>query len=141
MLTRSPYTLLQEELDKDPWKIFVCCIFCNLTRRRQAEPYFWKVLERWSSPKKLASADMTVLQDLIKPIGMSQKRSVALKRMSYEYTHKDWRKDPSVLYGIGKYASDAYRIFVLDQWQDTEPKDGALINYVNWRRKNEHICS
>ena len=41
----SPYGLLQEEINSDPWLIFVCCIFCNLTKRVQAEPYFWKVLQ------------------------------------------------------------------------------------------------
>ncbi len=139
-MVKSPHELLQESLEKDAWKIFVCCIFCNLTRRRQAEPYFWEVLNRWPSPEKLANADAQELKTLIKPLGMSEKRSVALKRMSYEYTHKDWKGDPSVLYGIGKYATDAYRIFVLDQWSEVTPNDGALVNYVTWRR-NEHICS
>ena len=139
-MSKSPHELLQEFLKKDAWKIFVCCIFCNLTRRRQAEPYFWKVLERWPTPEKLANANAQELKTLIKPLGMSEKRSVALKRMSYDYTHKNWHDDPSVLYGIGKYATDAYRIFVLDQWNEVSPTDGALINYVPWRR-NEHIRS
>ncbi len=138
---RSPYTLLQEELNKDSWKIFVCCIFCNLTKRRTAEPYFWEVLKRWPTPKELSDANILELIELIKPLGLSQRRAKALKRMSYEFIHKDWKSDPSKLYGIGKYASDAYRIFVLDEWKDVEPKDGALVNYVNWRKENEYICS
>ena len=138
---KSPYTLLQEELNSDSWKIFVCCIFCNLTKRVNAEPFFWEVLERWPTPHDLARACSKELTDLIQPLGLSQRRSKALKRMSYEFIHKDWKDDPTSLYGIGKYASDAYRIFVLNEWQEVEPKDGALINYVNWRRKNEHICS
>ena len=138
---KSPYSLLQEDLNKDPWKIFVCCIFCNLTKRKTAEPYFWQVLEKWPSPQRLSNANLEDLVNLIKPLGLSRKRSVALKRMSLEYIQKDWKSDPTKLYGIGKYASDAYRIFVLDKWQTTEPKDGALVNYVNWRRQNEHICA
>lgn len=138
---KSPHTLLQEDLAKDSWKIFVCCIFCNLTKRKTAEPYFWKVLERWSTPSQLAEADYDELVSLIQPLGLSQRRAKALKRMSYEYIHESWKDDPTNLYGIGKYASDAYRIFVLDQWRDVEPNDGALINYVNWRRSNEYICA
>ena len=51
--------------------------------------------------------------------------------MSYEYTHKDWKDSPDSLYGIGKYASDAYRIFCLGDWQSVEPRDSALKNYHN----------
>ena len=138
---KSPYTLLQEDLGKDSWKIFVCCIFCNLTKRMTAEPYFWEVLRRWPTPQDLAQASESELVSLIQPLGLSQRRAKALKRMSYEYTHKNWKDDPTKLYGIGKYASDAYRIFILDEWQTVEPKDGALVNYVNWRRKSEYLCS
>lgn len=136
-MIRSPYTLLQEELNKDPWKIFVCCIFCNLTKRVQAEPYFWKFLERWPTPESAASADLDELQGMISALGLSQRRSRALKRMSYEYIHKDWRNDPRSLYGIGKYASDAYHIFVHDAWQKVEPTDNALKNYVSWKSTQE----
>ena len=136
---KSPYTLLQEDLNSDSWKIFVCCIFCNLTKRLTAEPYFWEVLRRWPTPRDLASASEKELVTLIQPLGLSQRRAKALKKMSYEYIHKDWKDDPTKLYGIGKYASDAYRIFVLNEWKDVHPKDGALVNYVNWRRENEHV--
>ncbi len=129
---KSPHTLLQEQLWQDPWKIFVCCIFCNLTKRLTAEPYFWKVLQRWSTPEELADADYDELVDLIQPLGLSQRRAKALKQMSYEYTHKDWKDDPKTLYGIGKYASDAYMIFCKGKWRETDPKDGALVNYKNY---------
>lgn len=128
----SPYTLLQEQLWQDPWKIFVCCIFCNLTKRLTAEPYFWEVLKRWDSPDKLANADEDELISLIQPLGLSQRRAKALKKMSYEYTHKDWQDDATNLYGIGKYGSDAYRIFCRGEWRDVVPKDGALVNYHNY---------
>tara|TARA_B100000287_G_C20397041_1_gene688071 strand:+ start:45 stop:455 length:411 start_codon:yes stop_codon:yes gene_type:complete len=133
----SPYGLLQEQLNKDPWKIFVCCIFCNLTKRFSAEPIFWEVLKRWPTPLKLSDADINELIELIKPLGLSKRRANALKRMSYEYTHKDWRSSPRSLYGIGKYAEDAYYLFCTDNWHKLEPKDGALVNYYNWKIKND----
>ena len=129
---KSPYTLLQEQIWQDPWKIFVCCIFCNLTKRLTAEPYFWEVLKRWPTPEKLADADYDELVKLIQPLGLSQRRAKALKNMSYEYIHKDWKDDATKLYGIGKYGSDAYRIFCKGEWREVEPKDGALINYKNY---------
>ena len=132
----SPYGLLQEQLQKDPWKIFVCCIFCNLTRRIQAEPIFWETLKRWPTPLELSKADYQELVSLVKPLGLSRRRSIALIRMSYDYINKDWKGDPSMLYGIGKYGSDAYSIFCTDKWRSAKPKDGALINYHRWLINN-----
>mgnify|MGYP001189876300 CR=1 FL=1 len=132
----SPYGLLQEQLNRDPWKIFVCCIFCNLTRRVQAEPIFWKVLKKWPTPEKLSNANQSELVDLIAPLGLSEKRSKALRRMSYDYIHKDWRDEPSRLYGIGKYGSDAYKIFCTQDWKSVTPKDKALNNYHSWLKQS-----
>ena len=131
----SPYKLLQEQLWKDPWKIFVCCIFCNLTRRVQSEPVFWETLRRWPTPSHLANANKDELIDLISPLGLAKKRAKALTKMSAEYLTKNWKSDPTKLYGIGKYGSDAYKIFCTDQWHETIPKDGALVNYKNYLNK------
>ncbi len=128
----SPYGLLQEEINADPWKIFVCCIFCNLTKRVQAEPYFWKVIKKWPSPEALSKADLEDLEKIIKPLGLSRRRALSLKKMSEGYIKNSWRNNPAALYGIGKYGSDAYRIFCTDDWRDVSPKDGALVNYHRW---------
>lgn len=138
---RSPFGLLQEQIYDNPWKVFVCCIFCNLTKRVQAEPYFWKVIQKWHNPKSLANADVFELQELIKPLGLSQRRATALKRMSYDFIHKNWKDDPTSLYGIGKYGSDAYWIFCRGRWKDIEPKDGALINYRNFLLEHNFTCT
>ena len=132
---RSPYDLLQEQIYDDPWKIFVCCIFCNLTKRRTSEPYFWETIKRWPTPKALANADEQELLNLIAPLGLSERRMRALKRMSDDYINLDWEDDPKCLYGIGKYASDAYQIFCAGDWQNVEPKDGALVNYHNYLKE------
>ena len=132
---KSPHNLIQEQLWEDPWKIFVVCIFCNLTKRVQAEPYFWKCIERWPSPKEMARADIKEMTKLIQPLGLSQRRSKALVQMSKDYMQKDWRDKPESLYGIGKYGSDAYSIFCLGKWQDVAPTDSALKNYVDWLKE------
>ena len=133
----SPYTLLQEELDKDPWKIFVCCIFCNLTKRVSAEPYFRQVLNLWPQPANLACASEPEVAAVIQPLGLSKRRAKALIRMSKDYLSKEWQDDPTKLYGIGKYGSDAYKIFCTPEWKEVEPKDGALVNYHNWLKEFE----
>ena len=129
---KSPYNLIQEYLWEDPWKIFVACIFCNLTKRVQAEPYMWKFFKKYPTPKDASRADPEEIKKMIQPLGLSGRRSKTLVKMSDDYLNKDWRDDPDVLYGIGKYACDAYRIFCLGEWKDVEPKDHALNDYQSW---------
>ena len=131
----SPYTLLQEEINYDPWKIFVCCIFCNLTKRVESEPYFWKVLDRWPTALDLSNANPEELESMIDRLGLSKKRTHALIRMSKDYLVKNWHEDPTVLFGIGKYGSDAYKIFCTPNWKCVAPKDGALVNYHKWLKE------
>jgi len=142
---KSPHNLIQESLWENPWKIFVACIFCNLTKRIHAEPYIWNFFEKYPDPESASKADTLILEKMIMPLGLSQRRAKALITMSHGYTRLNWQDKPSVLYGIGKYASDAYLIFCQGRWRDTEPTDHALKNYVNWLRtrelENEHICS
>ena len=134
----SPYGLLQEEINNDPWKVFVCCIFCNLTKRVSAEPYFRKVLNTWATPEDMANANESNVQSVIQPLGLSNRRARALVRMSRDYLQKEWHDDPTKLYGIGKYGADAYKIFCTPFWREVEPKDGALVNYHNWLKEFEN---
>ena len=129
--------LLQEQLNADPWKIFVCCIFCNMTSRKTAEPYFWKVLEKYPNPQAMSLANFNELKNMIKDIGLIQRRTNALKKMSYDYLNKDWKANPVVLYGIGKYGSDAYYLFCTDEWEKVKPKDYALKLYQEWLFKEK----
>ena len=129
---RSPYNLIQEHLWEDPWKIFVACIFCNLTKRVQAEPYLWNFLSKYPTPLAASTANVSEIQEMIKPLGLSKRRSSALVRMSNDYINKDWKDSPEVLYGIGKYGSDAYRIFCIGDWKNVAPKDHALNDYHQW---------
>jgi len=89
----------------------------------------WKFFSLYPTPESAAIANQADLQKMIQPLGLSERRSKALIRMSNDYLVKDWKSSPEVLYGIGKYASDAYRIFCLGEWKSVSPKDGALVNY------------
>ena len=126
---KSPYNLIQEHLWHDPWKIFVACIFCNLTKRVDAEPYMWKFFEKYPDAESASAANQRDIQEMIRPLGLSERRSRALIRMSDGYLKDGWKDSPEVLYGIGKYASDAYRIFCLGDWKSVQPRDHALNDY------------
>lgn len=43
----------------------------------------------------------------------------------------EWEK-PEELHGIGKYAADAYKIFVERRWREVQPTDHALNWWVEW---------
>lgn len=55
---------------------------------------------------------------------------------SEEYLQKTWT-DPKELYWIGKYASDAYHIFVKRNWRNVQPNDHALNWWIDWKRGTE----
>jgi methyl-CpG-binding domain protein 4 len=132
---KSPYNLIQEQLWEDPWKIFVACIFCNLTRRVDAEPYMWQFFDKYPTPASASKANVSELEDMIRPLGLSRRRANTLIKMSCDYLGTHWKKEPKLLYGIGKYASDAYQIFCIGNWQHVEPKDHALNNYHDFLKE------
>lgn len=139
---RSPYNLIQEHVQDDPWRVFVVCIFCNLTKRVEAEPLMWKFFEKWPTALDASRAQIEEVRDLIKDLGLGERRSNTLIRMSRDYLGWD-RSEPKDLYGIGDYAAAAYKIFCEHAWASIpEPKDGALKNYWKWvnSQQNEEVC-
>jgi methyl-CpG-binding domain protein 4 len=83
----------------------------------------------------MESADVQDLQSLLKPLGMWRKRSATLQRFSREYLEKNW-KTPKELFGCGKFAEDAWRVFCVGDWKNVEPNDHALNKYRDWLEEN-----
>ena len=46
---------------------------------------------------------------------------------------KEWSR-PEELHWIGKYAADAYKIFIEGKWRDVQPNDHALNWWMEWMR-------
>jgi methyl-CpG-binding domain protein 4 len=122
------FGLIQEKYWPDGWKILVCCLCLNLTKRAQMEPVVEEMFKRWPTPRALAVAPDADLEALITPLGMQRKRTQTLKRMSTEYAAGGWNQAKQ-LHGIGKYGDDAYRIFILGDWRAVQPNDHALNDY------------
>jgi methyl-CpG-binding domain protein 4 len=129
---KSPYNLIQETVQYDPWRVLVVCIFCNLTKRVVAEPYMWQFFDRWPTAEAASHADPAEIRDMISILGLADRRSKTLVKLSQSYVLWD-RVDVRSLPGVGEYAAAAYDIFCLHRWsQIPEPKDGALKNYWKW---------
>lgn len=134
MWTPPKFGLIQEKYWPDPWKILVCCLCLNLTTRKQMEPVVEVIFQRWPDAKSLSEADETELTEVIRSLGMWKKRVNTLKKMSAQYHEGKWT-DVLQLHGVGKYASDAYRIFVLGEWRNVQPNDHALNDYHDFLKR------
>lgn len=52
---------------------------------------------------------------------------------------KEWSR-PEELCWIGKYAADAYKIFIERKWRDVQPNDHALNWWMEWMRGTAADC-
>lgn len=131
--TNSPYLLLQEIYREDQWKMLICCIFLNCTKRAQVDEVRDKFFAKYPDAKSAELADPNEMAEMIASLGFKNRRTRTIQRFS-----TDWldRKTFSIdgLYGIGKYASDSWQIFQLGNL-DVEPTDGVLLKYLGWAKQ------
>ena len=132
---RSPHDLIQESLWPDEWRILVSCLLLNLTTRKQVDKIIDRLFHKYPGPCSMAYAKDDDLLDIIKSLGLANKRVKTLKRFSKEYMTKKW-STPKELFGCGKYADDAWRIFCRGDWKSVEPNDHALNKYHDWLTLN-----
>ena len=127
--------LLQEIYRDDPWKMLVCCILLNLTKRTQVDGVRHELFKRYPTAHKMSLASKEELSTLLQPLGLYNRRANTLIRFS-----KDWIKgftDVKDLYGIGQYAQDSWDIFQKGNMM-VETKDKVLKKYLN--KYLTHIC-
>lgn len=130
-MERSPYNLLQEIYFPDEWKIFCCCVFLNQTTRAQVDKIRIEFFRRWPNARKAMDADQTEMAELIKPLGLSNRRSKGIIRMSAEYLMCQW-VEPKELHGLGQYAQDSFDIFIRHRYDLENPSDKFLKRYMEW---------
>ncbi|CAM9151368.1 unnamed protein product, partial [Scytosiphon promiscuus] len=129
----SPFGLIEELLTDDPWKLLIGCIMLNQTTRSQMDPVLVRFLEKFPSAEVAAAATIDEMTQVVAPLGLQERRPVAIIRFSQEYLSKAWKK-PEELYWIGKYAADAHKIFIEGKWRQVQPNDHALKWWVEWMR-------
>jgi methyl-CpG-binding domain protein 4 len=128
---RSPFNLLQEIYSPDEWRIFVCCMMLNQTTRRQVDRVRGRFFKLWPDAKSACNADVDHMSYVIQSLGLSNRRSSSIIKMSHDYLMKDW-KEPIELYGLGKYAQDSYDIFIRGVFVEN-PTDKFLKKYLDWK--------
>lgn len=126
--------LLQEIYQPDGWKMLTCCMLLNLTNRKQVDTIRDELFSKYPTPKDMMNANQSELAELLKPLGLYNRRANSLKKMSEGYV-KGF-KSVDELYGIGQYAKDSWEIFQNNN-RNVNPTDKVLLAYLSIGDQNE----
>ncbi|XP_050367951.1 methyl-CpG-binding domain protein 4-like protein [Argentina anserina] len=125
---RSHHHLLQEDHYYDPWRVLIICMLLNRTTGKQVKK---GVISDFFNlcPNAKAATEVTsqAIENVIRSLGL-HKRAEMIQRMSQEYLGESWTH-VTQLYGVGKYAADAYAIFCTGMWERVKPADHKLNDY------------
>ena len=119
--------LLQEIYQTDGWKMLVCCMLLNLTNRKQVDTVRDELFTKYPTPKDMMDAEHSDLADILKPLGLYNRRATSLRKMSEGYINGF--KSVDELYGIGQYAKDSWEIFQEYNF-NVKPRDKVLQEYL-----------
>lgn len=91
-----------------------------------------ELFSKYPTPKDMMNADQSELAELLKPLGLYNRRAKSLKKMSEGYV-KGF-KSVDELYGIGQYAKDSWEIFQNSN-MNINPTDKVLLAYLSIENK------
>ena len=127
MIRKIIRPLLQEIYQDDGWKMLTCCMLLNLTNRKQVDTIRDELFKKYPTPKDMMNAKPRELADILKPLGLYNRRATSLRLMSAGYI--GGFKSVDELYGIGKYAKDSWEIFQNNN-MSVNPTDKVLQEYL-----------
>ena len=111
------------------WQHMVAVIMLNQTNRKAVKYVLPLFLQKWPNPLHyMMFSDEESVKDIIWPLGLVNVREKRIRLMTEQYLNWDG-KDATDLYGIGKYGSDSYEIFVKKNYS-VQPTDKELIRYL-----------
>ena len=125
--------LLQEIYQNDPWKMLVCCILLNLTKRQQVDGIRHELFNKYPTEYEMMEADEDELSEILKPLGLYRRSAKTLIKFSWMWVNGF--TDVMELHGIGKYAKDSWEIFQMNN-TNINPTDKVLSAYLYMETKN-----
>jgi methyl-CpG-binding domain protein 4 len=81
-LKTPEYGLIQERICESLYALVIQAILWNKTKGTAARPILWKVLCAFPTPESLASADPIAVQDIIRVLGLQERRAQSLVKMA-----------------------------------------------------------
>ena len=121
--------IIQQEFQHDPWKMLVGCIMLNQTNNKQVRQVIYDFFEKYPNPQSITESSIPDITNRLRPLGFYNRRAKTILKFSHEYINKQF-EHISELYGIGKYASDSYEIFIKGN-NKVDPTDKILCRYLN----------
>lgn len=128
----SPFIFKQELYKDDPWKMLVICMMLNQTSYKQVDNVKDIFFDKFASPQIFINSSDEEIINIIKPLGFYNRRCKLLKKFTLAWLNNNW-KDIKELPGIGKYASDAYTIFIKENI-NVQVEDKELKKYIEWAK-------
>ena len=127
---KSPFCYKQEIYQDDPWKMLIICMMLNQTCYKQVDRVRIQFFSRFPTLMDLLNATDEEIIDIIRPLGFYNRRAKQWKKFSKEWILWDG-SDVSKLPGVGKYASDSWKIFQDCNFSITV-EDKELKKYLQW---------
>ena len=111
------------------WQHMVGVICLNQTSRVQVKRVLPELFKHCPTPETFLKSSSSLIKTIIKPLGMVNVRETRLRKMSEDYLTWDGN-DATMLYGIGKYGSDSYRLFYKNEIPENV-QDHELKRYID----------
>ena len=121
--------LMVQQQISGSWQHMVGVIMLNQTGRKPVKTVLPEFLSRWPTAEAYLASDPDEVKAVIRPLGFYNRRERTFRRMSQDYLTWDG-DDATVLFGIGQYGSESYRIFF--QGERFEPQDKELRRYLGY---------
>ena len=102
--------LIQEDYLDDNWKMLVSCILLNQTTNQQVRKVLPDLFSLISNPETAIKISPYLIQSVIRSTGFSKIKTERIVAMSRKWL--EGFKEVQELPGIGRYASDSWKIFV-----------------------------
>ena len=119
--------MVQQQVD-NVWQHMVGVICLNCTGRKQVKKVLPVLFAVAPTPVHFLNTSEKTVKTIIESLGMVNIRYNRLFRMTKDFLTWDG-EDATVLYGIGKYGSDSYRLFYQREVPDNVG-DHELKSYV-----------
>ena len=130
--------LMVQQQVESVWQHMVGVICLNQTSRKQVKRVLPVLFMVAPTPVHFLNTTEETIKKIIQPLGMLNIRYNRLKRMSKDYLTWDG-DDATMLYGIGKYGSDSYRLFYKNEIPN-DIGDHELKRYVE-EEINGNLCT
>jgi nicotinamide riboside kinase len=124
--------LLQECYADSAWGLFVSCVCLNRAAGRVARKVIPEILYHFNRPRLYKSISLDWIESMCRPLGFQRERAAKIWQMGQRWdavnllAKDDYRKLEG-LPGVGKYAMDSFRMFILGHREGfEEPFDVKL---------------